>query len=94
MPSPIPPPYISTKGVMCYCRELYLEYDLPLTLSSPFLDLKFAQSQKNCSNFSLRYVLIEQFNYVFIVLPFLTMTLPIISLCILTLLFQVFFKYF
>lgn len=40
MPSPIPPPYISTKGVMCYCRELYLEYDLPLTLSSPFLDLK------------------------------------------------------
>lgn len=92
MPSPIPPPYISTKGVMCYCRELYLEYDLPLTLSSPFLDLKFAQSQKNCSN--LRYVLIEQFNYVFIVLPFLTMTLPIICLCILTLLFQVLFKYF
>lgn len=94
MPSPIPPPYISTKGVMCYCRELYLEYDLPLTLSSPFLDLKFAQSQKNCSNFSLRYALIEQFNYVFIVLPFLTMTLPIICLCILTLLFQVLFKYF
>lgn len=94
MPSPIPPPYISTKGVMCYCRELYLEYDLPLTLSSPFLDLKFAQSQKNCSNSSLRYVLIEQFNYVFIVLPFLTMTLPIICLCILTLLFQVLFKYF
>lgn len=90
MPSPFPPPYISTKGVMCYCRELYLEYDLPLTLSSPFLDLKFAQSQK----ISLRYVLIEQFNYVFIVLPFLTMTLPIICLCILTLLFQVLFKYF